>query len=408
MKKKTFKMLSVLFGGFLAVALSSCSKDDDMKMSNSGKRMITFQNVVKPKDFVLSGTFQGQNKQMPVINPGEKVEFKFNAGRTQRLMFITMYGNSNDWFFAPTQPGLALYNKNGMPIEGDVSEMVKIWDNGTKTADKKPEKKAISEVTSVKASTLMKLMLAYNKTKSEFTLTIENTSGNTDHKTPFSPGVWAVSNYDGEKLLAPTPFFMPNKESNAEVTPIAEMGDITKLKEKVMANTGIMTGISPALVVVYNGKDGNPIYKLNEKDKGIGLKDLAQRGDVTKLMASLKGMPNVKAVYKVGTDAVGPGGKISVHFDAGSGDKIAYATMFGFSNDWFYANEKEIAADYKGDITAQTSLFDSGTGVDQYPGAGNGQALFKGTPEAESLPIAKVNMMFPVPEVKNVLKITIE
>ena len=95
-------------------------------------------------------------------------------------------------------------------------------------------------------------------------------------------------------------------------------------------------------------------------------------------------------------------------FEAMKGDKIAYATMFGFSNDWFYANEKEISALYKGNVTLQTALLDSGTGVDQYPGAGNKQALFGGTPEQESMPISIVGKKFPVPEVNQVLKITIE
>ena len=53
--------------------------------------------------------------------------------------------------------------------------------------------------------------------------------------------------------------------------------------------------------------------------------------------------------------------------------------MFGFSNDWFYANEVSIDATVKGELSSKTALFDSGTGVDQYPGAGNRQALFGGT-----------------------------
>ena len=54
----------------------------------------------------------------------------------------------------------------------------------------------------------LKLNLDYNEASSEFTLTITNTSGGTANETPFSPGVWAVSNIllDG-KLINNAPFF---------------------------------------------------------------------------------------------------------------------------------------------------------------------------------------------------------
>ncbi len=81
--------------------------------------------------------------------------------------------------------------------------------------------------------------------------------------------------------------------------------------------------------------------------------------------------------------------------------------MFGFSNDWFYANDQSIDANVKGDLTSKTSLFDSGTGVDQYPGAGNRQALFGGTPQSENMPISKVGNQYPVPAVQNVIKVTV-
>lgn len=178
------------------------------------------------------------------------------------------------------------------------------------------------------------------------------------------------------------------------------------MKTKVTANTGIMTGLSPTLVVVYRG-DKNPIYELGKTDNGLGLKDIAQFGNVTKLQNSLKALPNIKGVYIAGSAPVPPGNKVMTTFKADLGDKVAYATMFGFSNDWFYANEQSIDASTKGDLTSKTTLFDSGTGVDQYPGAGNHQALFGGMPQSENMPISKVGTQYPVPAVQNVIKVTI-
>ncbi len=405
--KKTFLKITTAMAGIMATfALSSCSDSDNGMMDMSFQRTITFENVVTPKDFVQSGSFQGTGTP-PVIMPGQSVSFKFSAGKTQALMFATMYGASKDWFFASQQPGIKLFDSNGNAITGDISSSVLLWDNGTKdNMTGQPESKPIMQVPNVNASQLMKLTLTYNDATSEFTLTIMNTSGGTTNETPFSPGVWAVSNYNGTQLLNSTPFFTPNALSNPEITDIAQMGNIDKMKVKLIANTGIMTGLSPALVVVYRG-DKNPIYELGKTDTGMGLKEIAQFGNVTKLQNSLKSLPNVKGVYVAGNAPVPPGSKVMTNFNADPGDKIVYATMFGFSNDWFYANEQGIEANVKGDLTSKTSLFDSGTGVDQYPGAGNHQALFGGTPQSESMPVSKVGTQYPVPAVQNVIKVTV-
>ena len=403
MKKNILKMATLGFGLMTIFSLLSC--DDDEIMESPMEKTITFENVVTPKDFVESGSFQGTNT--PVIMPGESVSFKFIAGKAQSLMFATMYGASKDWFFASKQPGIKLFDANGNAITGDVSSEVLLWDNGTKdnttgTAQNNP----IAQVPNVNASQLVKLNLSYDIVKSEFTLTIANTSGGTANETPLSPGVWAVSNYNGAQLLNSAPFFTPNALSNPEITDIAQMGSITKMVTKLNANTGIMTGLSPALVVVYSGNQ-NPIYQAGQLDSGNGLKEVSQTGNVMKLQTTLKAMPNVKGVYIAGNAPLAPGSKMMTSFSFTPGDKMAYITMFGFSNDWFYANEQSIDAGTTGDLTSKTTLFDSGTGVNQYPGAGNRQSLFGGTPQAESIVISKVGTQYPIPAVQNVLKVTV-
>jgi hypothetical protein len=406
MNKFIFRTSILAAATLAAFTLSSCNDSNDDMMDMGFQRSITFENVVAPKDFVESGSFQGTGTP-PIILPGQSVSVKFSAGKTQALMFATMYGASKDWFFASQQPGIKLFDANGNPITGDVSSSVRLWDNGSKDdATGQVESKPIMQVPNVNASQLMKLNLAYNDVTSEFTLTITNTSGGTANETPFSPGVWAVSNYNGSQLLNSAPFFTPNALSNPEITDIAQMGNISKMMTKLNANTGIMTGLSPALVVVYRG-DKNPIYELGQSDSGMGLKDIAQFGNVAKLQNSLKSLSGVKGVYIAGNAPVAPGSKVTTSFNAEPGDKIAYATMFGFSNDWFYANDQSIDANSKGDLSSKTSLFDSGTGIDQYPGAGNHQALFGGTPQSENKVISKVGNQYPVPAVQNVIKVTV-
>lgn len=402
-------LVAVAAFAVVSAVLISCNKDDDMSTPTTSS-VISFENVLEPKDFVESGTFVGMGNAVvkaPIVLPGQSISFMFHAGKGQALMFATMYGASKDWFFAPENPGLKLYTADGKPMTGDVSSQIKLWDNGTKMdmTDNK-EDANIAMVAGVDASKLMKLELSYIATSSEFKLTITNTSGGSKNETPFSPGVWAVSNVLGGKLLNSMPFFEAGKKSNEEITAIAQMGNNELLSKKILANTGIITGISPAIVVIYTG-DINPIYELGKKDAGMGLKQLAQMGDGSVLKASLEKMKTVKRVYIAGNAPIGPKGKTEVEIKVGENEYIAYATMFGYSNDWFYANNAMISANFKGDITNKTDLFDNGTAVNQYPGAGNAQGLFTGMPEKESLSIMKVDNKYPIPAVNKVLKVSI-
>jgi hypothetical protein len=161
-----------------AVALlASCKKNDDVVTQSN---TITIENVLDSKPLVESGTFKGTGTP-PVILPGQLVSFTFSAAKNQRLTFATMYGWSNDLFFAPANPGIQLYNDDGTPITGDVSAQIKLWDNGTRvnqapgmnvthpgTAEAVP--KNIKEVNGtddygnsyLSASQLIKVSLVYN------------------------------------------------------------------------------------------------------------------------------------------------------------------------------------------------------------------------------------------------------
>ena len=340
-------LAALLVGG---VCFTSCDDDDNDKHGDNAS-IFSLENVTTLKDFVQSGTFEGQGSTGDIIAPGESVRFTFNAAKGQTLMFATGYGYSNDLFFAPANPGIALYNADGTPVTGDVSSQVKLWDNGTRV-NVKPgpsiahpgtaENGSVTQVngtdaqgnTYPEASAMMKLNLTYDKTKSEFTLSITNLSNNTANETPFSPGVWVVSNVLDGEVLNDKPFFIPGEKSSAELTKLAENGDEDPLQDVVEDKTGIITTLSPAVVVIYTG-DVNPIYALDAKDPGNGLKTLAQTGNVNPLKEALAKMPNVRNVYVAGNSAVYPGNKVEVQYSAYKGDKLTFATMFGYSNDWF-------------------------------------------------------------------------
>lgn len=398
---------------------------------------ITIENVLDSKPLVETGTFQGTGTP-PVILPGQSTTFTFSAAKNQRLTFATMYGWSNDLFFAPDNPGIKLYNDDGTPITGDVSAQIKLWDNGTRVnqapgsavvhpGTKETTVKNIKEVngtddygnTYLAASKLMQVSLAYNG-NSVFTVTITNRSGGTANETPFSPGVWTISYVAGGNQLLPEAIYSVGKLSANGLTNIAEMGDNSVLNTYLMGRTGIFTPLSPVLVVVYDGSE-NPFFKTGENDRGEGLKDLAQKGNADILAASLRTKAGVKAVYvlKDATNTVllprtdgANGGMVSQQLSVVKGDRIAIATMYGFSNDWFFATSgNDWDATQKGDLSSTIGLYDDGTAVNQFPGAGITQFNLAGTPLTESKPIQAVpnpNGFTTLPPISNIIKVTIQ
>jgi hypothetical protein len=431
MKSSIVKPLIMLA---IVASFTSCKKNNEPVMQSN---TITIENVLDSKPLVQSGTFMGTGTP-PVVLPGQSVSFSFYAAKNQTLTFATMYGWSNDLFFAPANPGIALYENDGTPITGDVSSQIKLWDNGTRVnqapgmnvthpGTAEAAAKNIKEVNGtddygnayLPASQLMHVSLAYND-NSNFTITITNNSGGTANETPFSPGVWAISYVAGGDQLLPNAVYAGNQPTANGLTNIAEMGDNSVMSSYLSGLTGIFTPLSPVLVVVYKGSE-NPFYKTGENDRGEGLKDLAQKGNADILANALMSKQGVKNVYVLkepSTTVLLPmingaaGGKVSQQLTVAGGDKIAIATMYGFSNDWFFASiGSDINATEKGDISSKVGLFDDGTAVNQYPGAGITQFNLEGTPLDENKPIMAVpnpNAFNTLPAIDNIIKVTLQ
>jgi len=445
MKNTILRKISMLI--VASLALSACQNEQidqfetsNLKASKASSEngtlhhtTITIENVLQAKPLVESGAFMNDNGEgvPPVIFPGDQTSFSFSAGKGQYLSFATMYGWSNDLFFAPDNPGIKLYEDDGTPIEGDVSWTVKLWDNGTRVNQAPgmdiirpgdPESESITEVvgmdrngnTYASAPEMMHLWLAYNG-DSTFTLTITNTSNETDNLTPFSPGVWAISYAPGGNLLMPKPIL--TDETTEGLTNIAERGDIAVMHENIQNHTGVFTPLSPVLVVVYKGNE-NPFYKVGEHDRGNGLKEIAQFGDASILAENLKNHPGVKGVYVL-ADPIStvllpsvngnPGSKVWKELEVNGGSKIAIATMYGLSNDWFFATKgQDVNALRVGDISKTIGLFDDGTAHDEYPGAGVSQAALGGSPIEDSSPIYEVPNPNTFTYLPQIIKVTLE
>ena len=119
------------------------------------------------------------------IGPGAAYEFSFNATAGMKLSLALMFGQSNDLFYAPDSHGIALFDSQGMPLGGDVTSKIILWDAGTEVnqelgvgPDQAPRQKAANtgaaENGVVKRA---KSEVFYSKTNELFRVTVTPEAG---------------------------------------------------------------------------------------------------------------------------------------------------------------------------------------------------------------------------------------
>jgi hypothetical protein len=65
------------------------------------------------------------------IRPGDSFKFTVTAMPGMKFYMTQMFGQSNDWFYAPGPNGIALFDAKDNPIEADVTDQFYLWDAGT-------------------------------------------------------------------------------------------------------------------------------------------------------------------------------------------------------------------------------------------------------------------------------------
>ena len=244
---------------------------------------------------------------------------------------------------------------------------------------------------------------------------------------PISPGVYAIHTMEA-------PFFTRGEaamnaglvKSEEGVENIAEDGFPQALAMDTNAATGLVVPFSPGAYLVHN--DGSqPLYQIDTPDFGEGLEGIAEDGTPMTLVTSLSDNDNVSNTNLFNTPMgasspgpIGPGASYQFTFTASEGDNLSLATMFIQSNDWFYAFPPNGVALFEngipttGDVTSQVFLYDAGTEIDEYPGAGLFQvirqpSLNSGADDSDNT----VRLIDPenfenVPNTESAIKITIE
>ncbi len=426
---------------FIAILLAApllwaCNSDDDNGGTPAPMPVsfeVTITNVSSPFPFYQSGTFNtpvGANQPGPVLpGSGDSYAFTFQAGTNYlpgaipKLTFLTMLVASNDLFIAPAADGIPLYDENGDPLSGDITDLIYLWDAGTEVnkapgstdqpgptsdpagsgdvenglvtllggtegpidveiiTDNGPETftyPAVDELVRVSISSVGTI----------FTVTIENLSGESSVPSPLSPGGFVVHVNDN-------PLFTNGEaERGNGVEEIAEDGIITDFANYTSPETGLINPISPGVWAVHDS--GNPLFTDGQADYGDGLEDIAEDGDASSIGAIIESVANVSSGGTFGSAPAGPGGSYTFTFDAVPGDRLSMATMFVQSNDWIFTFDEEGiplfngSVPVSGDISTFVMIYDVGTEEDQYPGAGPDQAIRQsaadtGAPDDNSL-----------------------
>jgi hypothetical protein len=438
MKNLRFTILFML----MATMFYQCKKDDliektsddpnsDLKSASSqnckpgGTFTVKIENISKAYDyFAAGGQFipDGESSAGPAF-PGHSFTVKFHAGKGHKLSFATMYGASNDLFYAPSGAGINLFDSGGNPTTGNITALISLWDAGTEVnhapasgedgAEESVTIKSVRNTDNVMDGFIynnvednVEVTLAYDGV-SKFTLTIKNLSGSS---TPLSPVAWVV-HYGMQN-----PIFTEGKRDYGKgLEYLAETGNATVLSKYLTMHSGYVSPIAPGVWVLHK-KGQKPIFTKGQPNYGEGLEMLSEVGDPTTVYNSLLAKGYKTGVYNTPNGAnspapLFPGDSYTFAINANPGDYFSFASMLGKSNDLFFAPGDQGIRLFEGrnpvkdNLTCQVMLWDAGTEMNEYPGAGIHQGP-GGADVSENVMI--VNDEFMWPKASQVIKVTIK
>ncbi|WP_430974271.1 spondin domain-containing protein [Sunxiuqinia rutila] len=393
--------------------------DGDLKKASwlSGTYTVTVENVAVDYPFFEAGVVRipdGESSAGPAF-PGHAFSFSFHAGPNHKLSFASMYGLSNDGFYAPAEGGISLYD-SGAPVTGDITSELHLWDAGTQVnqmpgpdnphsgADENGVVRKMSDVGdgydygSVATNLMANLSYEGN---SMFRLTIQVLEGST---TAISPIAWVVHT-DGK-----TPIFKEGVADEGKgLEPLAEMGNADPLGHYLAWNSGYVSPVAPVLWVLHEKKD-KPIFTENTPDYGDGLETLAETGNPEPLFNSLTAGGYAAGFQAMRTDGSSgplfPGQKYMFSIEGHVGQSLSLASMLGASNDIFFSTGDEGLKLDNGvaekDLTHYVKLYDAGTEVNEYPGTQT---------SADVVEDGKVMLLddgFSYPDVDQLIRVTIQ
>jgi hypothetical protein len=342
------------------------------------------------------------------LAPGEIYEIRFTAGLGHRLSFASMLLESNDWFFGSDPAGIPLFNASGVPLSGDITNLVALWDAGTEldqepgvgnntgllqtargdgAADPNNLVRLVPDVVTLSngssfARPAIASMIRVSLTAlpdRQFVMKIENVStvdtlvtSTGNRAITVTPTLWAIH-------CNPNVFFEVSKPARTNgLEALAEGANPDTLGNNLRLDKGVSTPLSGGVFAVH--ADGMPLFAQGTPDRSLGLEQLAEDSNPEVVANALKS-ESIFGVESFGTFDVPVGGTdaapchagqaFEVSFQARPGDLFSMVTAFSASNDWFIAPPGEGMALFNGtlprwgEITNEFRLYDLGTEYDE-------------------------------------------
>lgn len=377
------KCLTIFFA--IALFFNSCSKEEEACIRNSNEFTVHISNLFQENESLQSGV-------TGVIEPGATESYRFHAGKGHHFQFAMMLLESNDLFYAPADTGIPLYDENGNALTGDITSFINLWDGGTEInepagigSNQPPRQAAINTGASQDGlirmlkdvpdgfdypqnEEVLRVSLSHDG-GTKFTLVIENISNEASLTSHLASGVWAVHK-SGAK-----PIFEEGTKASPAFELTIEDGMRIAMADEMNVQSGFSSSFAPG---AYTWGTKNIIFKENTLASEI-LEALAEDGNTELFVNSVS--PTEGNVMQKG---ILPQETQSFRFTAETGEKLSFASMLVESNDWFIGLDNidlyHDGSPISGDITHLLKLYDAGTEVDEYAGAGNKQAPRQAVP----------------------------
>ena len=373
---------------------------------------VTISNVTNYLNVSVFNTPVGATDPGPLTVNGAAYEVSFQAVPGTKMTPITMMGNSNDWFAAPTDlAGIDLF-PNGQALNGvDIADQLSLYDLGTE-ADGDPSSfpPAGANVGPADANNLVRLVDGRGTADEYFTAVVTYAAGPQNEAGTFTLTITAINAPDPGQAASqnngfvvtpgmvvlhalPEPLFtLGQPDRGVGLEAIAEDGMPGELYNW-FTETGTngaplrlassLSVFSPGLIYAFN-TEKDPWFTQGEAAKaGSGLEELAEDGMNQPAVDYITDL-GLPAVASNETVNIGPGEDLTftITVPQNQNYKLAIGTMFVQTNDWFisYNNNGVALFDANGTPFSGTSesdetyLFDAGTEEDEAVGFGIYQA----------------------------------
>ncbi|MDY8138198.1 spondin domain-containing protein [Aquimarina sp. 2201CG5-10] len=372
---------------------------------------VTIKNAVNYLNVHTFTTPVGAGSPGPLTTNGAQYQISFQAVPGTKFTPVTMMGNSNDWFLAPTDlDGIDLF-PNGQALNGvDIASQLSLYDLGSE-ADGDPSTfpPAGTNVGPADSNPLVRLVpgrgtgdiymtavLDYangdGNSAGTFTLTITaiNTpdpsmAASSNNGFVITPGI-AVLHAQGEPL-----FTIGEEDRGVGLERIAEDGMPGELynwfteagsQGAPLRLSSSLTPLSPAFIYAFN-TDRDPWFTQGEAiSTPNGLEEIAEDGNRMVAYNYMKDF-GIPVALSAESGPIGPGGSytFTIEVPQGQNYKFGFGTMLVESNDWVVSYNNagfplflEDGSPYSGtDVSSKTYLYDAGTEDDEPVGFGPNQ-----------------------------------